>query len=100
MKNKIKSLTRIFKEYTGRVQEFSLLETPPMRTVYSPEKAGEEFESILKYLKAKQGFFTIEELFPLLEVTGQTRAWLHAKIQEKLDAGHIIHSDNYYEIML
>ena len=101
MNRKLEYLISIFKESPSRPDEFSLLDVRPMRTVFSPEKAGEEFESLLRYLKAKQGYFTIEELFPLLEVTGQTRAWLHAKIQEKLDVGHVIRSESkdYYEIM-
>jgi hypothetical protein len=101
MMNKLKYLISIFKEYQSRPGEFSLLDTRPMTTVFSSEKAGEEFETLLRYLKAKQGYFTIEELFPLLEVTGQTRAWLHAKIQEKLEVGHVIRSESkdYYEIM-
>lgn len=95
-------LSFFLKRVPARATEWGLLDVEPRLAPMSSEKSRAELEKVITYLRIKQGHLSIEELKPVLDITGQTRAWLHGEIDRKLVEGSIFYdaTRSRYEIMI
>ncbi len=68
----------------------------------SPQHARAVLEVVLKYYKHKQGYFYMIDLFPLLEITGKDRAWLHREVMTRIADYRLVYDDtsSRYDIMI